>query len=95
MNKKITKKKKKKGLFVRATLYFIHRRVKILTNYINIYILKKYFKEQTLEYFVTISIKKWMHISSLIGESKKNKKHQSSREENKEEVEGFVEKKNT
>jgi hypothetical protein len=34
-----------------------------------------------------------MHISSLIGESKKNKKHQSSREENKEEVEGFVEKK--
>ena len=36
-----------------------------------------------------------MHISSLIGKSKKNKKHQSSREENKEEVEGFVEKKNT
>ena len=34
-----------------------------------------------------------MHISSLIGKSKKNKKHQSSREENKEEVEGFVEKK--
>jgi hypothetical protein len=37
--------KKKGGLFVRATLYFIHRRVKILTNYINIYILKKYFKQ--------------------------------------------------
>ena len=38
-------KKKKKGLFVRATLYFTRPQVKILINYINIYILKKYFKE--------------------------------------------------
>jgi hypothetical protein len=57
MTHTVTQKKKKKNththththtqksLFVRATLYFTRPQVKILTNYINIYILKKYFKE--------------------------------------------------